>query len=43
MILTGNNHDMEGSNQPPRAAWPLKVGVACGDTVSAGDSSGSDG
>ena len=21
--LTGNDHRMEGSNQPPRAAWPL--------------------
>ena len=42
-VLTGNDHRMEGSNQPPRAAWPLGQAVACGDTVSAGDSSGSSG
>ncbi len=41
--LTGNDHRMEGNNQPPRAAWPLGQAVACGDTVSAGDSSGSSG
>jgi hypothetical protein len=41
--LTGNNHRVEGSVQPPRAVWPSGQGLACGDTVSAGDSSGSDG
>jgi hypothetical protein len=41
--LTGNNHRMEGSNQLPRAAWPLGWCLAWENTVSAGDSSGSSG
>jgi 3-oxoacyl-[acyl-carrier protein] reductase len=33
----------EGSNHPHQAAWPPGVGAACGNAVSSGDSSGSDG
>jgi hypothetical protein len=43
LLLTGNNDRMEGSGQPPRAAWPLGWCLAWGNTVSAGDSSGSSG
>jgi hypothetical protein len=41
--LTGNDHSLEGSNQPPRAApRPPGYRPAWGNTVSAGDTSGGD-
>ena len=43
LLLTGNNHRMEGSNQLPRAVWPLGWCLAWENTVSAADSSGSRG